>query len=64
MLTFDLVLDAFGRERFFLVRHVPEWLPWFSYKPIARYGYNLGQEVTYGQVSLVKESIVRYVSVI
>ncbi|KAH9959747.1 cytochrome P450 [Lactifluus volemus] len=25
------------------LRHIPEWVPWFSYKPLARLGYNIGQ---------------------
>ncbi len=40
------------------VRYVPEWLPWLSYKPLARYGYNLGQEGVYVPMQFVKESIV------
>jgi hypothetical protein len=42
------------------VRHIPEWLPWFSYKPLARIGHNLGQEVLYEPIRFVKESIVSY----
>ena len=41
-----------------LVRHIPEWMPWFSYKPLARFGYNLGQEVIHEPMRFVKESIV------
>ena len=41
-----------------LVRHIPEWIPWFSYKPLARFGYNLGQEVVHEPMRFVKESIV------
>ena len=41
-----------------LVRHIPEWIPWFSYKPFARFGYNLGQEVVHDPMRFVKESIV------
>ena len=42
----------------FLVRHIPEWMPWLSYKPLARFGYNLGQEVIHEPMRFVKESIV------
>ena len=41
-----------------LVRHIPEWMPWLSYKPLARFGYNLGQEVVHEPMQFVKESIV------
>ena len=41
------------RRSFTLVRHIPEWLPWLSYKPLARYGYDLGQEVLHGLIDFV-----------
>jgi len=40
-----------------ILRYIPEWLPWLSYKPLARYGYNLGQEVKHGLMSFVREGI-------
>ena len=40
------------------VRHIPEWLPWFSYKPLARIGHNMGQEVRYEPIRFLKESMV------
>lgn len=40
-----------------LLRHIPEWMPWFSYKPLARFGYNLGQVVVHEPMRFVKESI-------
>ena len=40
------------------MRHIPEWPPWFSYKPLARYGHDLGQEAVHGPMSFVRESIV------
>jgi hypothetical protein len=42
-----------------IVRHVPEWLPWLSYKPIARLGYNVGQEAIHRPIRFVRESVVR-----
>ncbi|KAF8486347.1 cytochrome P450 [Russula ochroleuca] len=39
------------------LRYVPEWLRWLSYKPLARYGYDLGQEVLHGPMEFVRESI-------
>jgi hypothetical protein len=43
-----------------IVRHIPEWLPWLSYKPLARLGYNLAQETKHGPIRFVKESMVSY----
>jgi hypothetical protein len=40
------------------VRYIPEWLPWLSYKPLARYGYDLGQEVLHAPMEFVRETIV------
>ena len=56
---FSFILDTFGLEGITLVRYIPEWLPWLSYKPLARYGRDLGQEAVYGPMSFVRESIVR-----
>ncbi|KAI0288406.1 cytochrome P450 [Russula brevipes] len=39
------------------LRHIPEWLPWLSYKPLARFGHKLGNEVLYPPIQFVKESI-------
>jgi hypothetical protein len=47
-----------------LVRYIPGWLSWFSYKPLARYGYKLGQEVMHQPMSFAKESMVRRYSAI
>jgi hypothetical protein len=41
-----------------IVRHIPEWLPWLSYKPFAHLGYNLAQEAKHGPIRFVKESMV------
>jgi hypothetical protein len=41
-----------------IVRHIPEWLPWLSYKPLARLGYKLGQETMHEPIRFVKESMV------
>jgi hypothetical protein len=40
------------------VRHIPEWLSWFSYKPLARIGHEIGNQVLYPPIQFVKESIV------
>jgi len=39
------------------LRHIPEWLPWFSYKPLARVCYNMGQEAKHEPIRFVKESM-------
>ena len=54
------VLFRVGRVRrsFAPVRFIPEWLPWFRYKPLARYGYDIGQEVLHEPMKFVRESIV------
>ncbi|KAH9967250.1 cytochrome P450 [Russula dissimulans] len=40
-----------------LLRHIPEWLPWFSYKPLARYGHHLGNQAVYPPIQFVKKSM-------
>ncbi|KAH9975189.1 cytochrome P450, partial [Russula compacta] len=40
-----------------LLRHIPEWLPWFSYKPLARVGNELGKQVLYPPIQFVNDSI-------
>jgi hypothetical protein len=53
------VLFDVGQERLFIqVRHIPEWLPWLSYKRLTRYGYDLGQEVLHEPMEFVKETMV------
>ncbi|KAI9449576.1 cytochrome P450 [Lactarius psammicola] len=39
------------------LRHIPEWLPWFSYKPLARIGRDIGKEVKHGPIRFVRESM-------
>jgi len=39
------------------LQYIPEWLSWFSYKPLARFGYNIGQEVLRGPMEFVREAI-------
>ena len=41
-----------------LVWHIPEWLPWFSYKPLARYGRDLGLEVLNAPIQFVRDAMV------
>jgi hypothetical protein len=41
-----------------IVRHIPEWLPWLSYKPLARLGHDLAQETMHAPIRFVKESMV------
>jgi hypothetical protein len=53
-----LLLGKLCWRLFAPVRHIPEWLPWLSYKPIARHGYNIGQQVLNEPMEFVRESIV------
>jgi hypothetical protein len=54
------ILSGIGQVQrsFMLVQYIPEWLSWFSYKPLARFGYNIGQEVLRGPMEFVREAIV------
>jgi len=54
----SLVSGKFCWRSFAPVRHIPEWLPWLSYKPLARHGYNIGQQVLHEPMEFVRESIV------
>ena len=45
------------------MRHIPEWLPWFSYKPLARIGRDIGREVVHEPIRFVKESIVSHYTI-
>ncbi|KAI0289467.1 cytochrome P450 [Russula brevipes] len=40
-----------------ILRYIPEWLPWFSYWPLARFGSDLGKQALYPPIQFVKESI-------
>ena len=37
------------------MRHIPEWLPWFSAQPLARVGHELGKQDLYPLIEFVKE---------
>jgi hypothetical protein len=54
------ILSGIGQVQrsFILVQYIPEWVSWFSYKPLARLGYNIGQEVLRGPMEFVREAIV------
>ena len=45
------------------MRHIPEWLPWFSYKPLARIGRDIGREVVREPIRFVRESMVSQYSI-
>lgn len=40
------------------MRHIPEWLPWFSYKQLGRLGYDVGQQAVLEPMEFVMESMV------
>ncbi|KAN0115869.1 Cytochrome P450 [Russula decolorans] len=39
------------------LRHIPKWLPWLSYRPLARFGYDIGQEVLHVPMEFARESM-------
>ena len=41
-----------------LVRHIPAWVPYLSFKPLAEVGRAITQEMLYPPIQFVKESIV------
>ncbi|KAI0253743.1 cytochrome P450 [Lactifluus subvellereus] len=51
--------DALLVNDFPFLRHIPEWLPWFSYKPLARFGHDLGDEVLNEPIRFVRDSMVK-----
>ncbi|KAI9454956.1 cytochrome P450 [Russula earlei] len=44
-------------NEFRFLRHVPEWLPWLSYKPLARFGHALAEKVKDDPMKFVRESM-------
>jgi hypothetical protein len=40
------------------VRHIPSWVPWFSYEPLAQMGRNLSQRVRNEPIDFVKNAMV------
>ena len=40
------------------VRHIPAWVPYLSYQPLAQFGRNLSRELLDGSLPFVKESMV------
>ena len=58
-LFFDFMHRQPDRPRTYTsVRHIPDWLPWFSYQPLIRHGKDLGNKVLYPPIRKVKESMV------
>ena len=42
------------------MRHIPEWLLWFSYKPLARIGRDIENEVVREPMQFVRKSVESY----
>lgn len=40
-----------------LLRHIPAWVPWLSYKPAALAGYKAGQDVLHYPMKFVKDGL-------
>jgi len=41
------------------LRHIPDWLPWISYKPLARAGRDLGLEAMHPPIQFVKDAMAK-----
>ncbi|KAH9986732.1 cytochrome P450 [Russula compacta] len=69
MIDASKTMNKFGEDRILpgaslvnhlpFLRHIPEWLPWFSYKPQARIGREIGNQVLYPPMKFVKESMLK-----
>jgi len=46
------------------VRYIPAWVPWLSYQPAARAGFDAGQDVLRYPIEFVKDGFVRLSSVL
>jgi hypothetical protein len=44
-------------RKFRSVRHIPEWIPWISYWPLARIGHALAEQVKNDPMRFVRESM-------
>ncbi|KAI0264164.1 cytochrome P450 [Gloeopeniophorella convolvens] len=40
-----------------ILRHIPAWLPWLSYKPLAREGFEIGQDLIHTPYAFVKKEM-------
>jgi hypothetical protein len=40
------------------VKHIPAWIPWLSYKPAAKAGFNAGKDVLRYPIEFVKDRLV------
>jgi len=43
------------------VKHIPAWIPWVSYKPAAKAGFDAGKDVLRYPIEFVKDRIVSIV---
>jgi hypothetical protein len=50
--------NAWILNGFPFLRHIPSWVPYFSFKPVAAIGRALSQEMLYSPMQFVKESII------
>ena len=48
----------------FSVRHIPSWVPYFSYEPLTRIGRKLSERIRNEPIDSVKNGLVRGESVI
>ena len=40
------------------VKHIPAWIPWLSYKPAAKAGFDAGKDVLRYPIEFVKDRLV------
>jgi hypothetical protein len=62
-LPFCAVLNFLLRQQFltailFSVRHIPSWVPYFSYEPLTRIGRKLSERIRNEPIDFVKNALV------
>jgi hypothetical protein len=53
-----LFLPACSVSRLFSVRHIPSWVPYLSYKPLAQKGRNISEKMKNEPFEFVKNALV------
>jgi hypothetical protein len=54
----DFILAASSVSWLSSVRHIPSWVPYFSYKPLARIGRKLSERTRNEPIDFVKNALV------
>ncbi len=53
-----LFLLACSVSWLFSVRHIPSWVPYLSYEPLAQKGRNISEKLKYEPIEFVKNALV------